>query len=196
MAAVVVVACVGAALGIAQAASGGSSSHSQAAHTAWMVAAGATGARWGWGKQMACGQHSFAARPLAAGTVQTVDQSAASFTLKTLRGVTVTVTTSASTTYRKRGLTSASLTDVTAGEFVVVMGTKASDGSLAASQVLISLAGFGSHSFAARPLAAGTVQTVDQSAASFTLKTLRGVTVTVTTSASTTYRSAASPPPR
>ena len=96
--AVVVVACVAAALGIAQAASGSTTSHSRAAHPAWMAAAGASGARWGWGKQMACGQHSFAARPLAAGTVQTVDQSAASFTIKTLGGATVTVTTSATTT--------------------------------------------------------------------------------------------------
>ena len=76
------------------------------------------------------------------------------------------------------------------------MGTKASDGSLAASQVLISLAGFGSHSFAARPLAAGTVQTLDQSAASFTLKTLRGVTVPSPPAHPPPTASAASPPPR
>ena len=67
------------------------------------------------------------------------------------------------------------------------MGTKASDGSLAASQVLISLAGFGSHP---SPPAPGGRHRADRRPERGELhpEDPGGVTVTVTTSASTTYR--------
>ena len=147
------------------------------------------GVRWGAGSGQPLGGHFFSTlRPQAAGSVQSVDASTGNFTITTKSGSSLIVTTSSTTTYRKPGATSASFADVTAGEQVLVMGTTSADGSLAASQVLITPQGFGRHNFSGHPAAAGSVQSVDPSTDSFTIKTTSGSSLIVTTSSTTTYR--------
>jgi hypothetical protein len=87
--------------------------------------------------------------PAAAGTVTSVGSN--SFTLTTSTGNVVTVDVTSATHYRDRGVANASLSNVTVGEHVAVMGTSAS-GAVNATDVMIGqpLAGPG-----ARPLLTG-----------------------------------------
>jgi hypothetical protein len=72
--------------------------------------------------------------PAATGTVTSVD--ANRFTLTTSTGTVVTVDVTSSTHYRDPGVTNPSLSDVTVGEHVAVIGTSAS-GVVAAADVMI-----------------------------------------------------------
>jgi hypothetical protein len=73
-----------------------------------------------------------------AGTVASVNSSAASsFTVKTLRGATVTVTVNDTTHYRKLASGTASFAALAAGTHVVVVATKTTTGSFMAKTVLI-----------------------------------------------------------
>ncbi len=72
--------------------------------------------------------------PAAVGTVKSVGSD--SFVLSTARGGTATVEVTTTTTYRDKGLTGASLSDVTVGEHVAVVGSS-EDGTVTADTVLI-----------------------------------------------------------
>ncbi len=78
------------------------------------------------------------AAPAAAGTVESVDTSASSFTLKEANGDSVTVDVTSSTTYRDPSVSSPSLSDVTTGKRVAVLGTSSS-GTVTATTVLIGI---------------------------------------------------------
>ena len=75
---------------------------------------------------------------LTAGTVETVDQAARSFTVETLRGRTATVSVSASTVYR-RLFTAASLSlgSLKVGEHVLAIGRRTTIGKLDALRVFV-----------------------------------------------------------
>jgi hypothetical protein len=81
-----------------------------------------------------------AAPPSAVGTVQSVDASSDTFTLKEASNTTVTVAVSGSTTYVDPGVTSPGLSDVVVGKQVAVDGTSAS-GTLTATSVMIGAPG-------------------------------------------------------
>ncbi len=160
--------------GIASAASDSSSSPTPA-HT---------GRGWGAGH--------FAGKAAAAGTVATVGTD--SFTVKTHSGSTVTVDVNSSTTYKDRGVTSPTFTDVKMGGRVIVQGTTSS-GTVTATSVVIGFGspasgshGFGGHGGAGGtpPAAFGTVETLGSD--TFTVKTYNGSTVTVDVNSSTTYK--------
>ena len=72
--------------------------------------------------------------PSAVGTVKSVGSD--SFVVSTPQGGTSTVEVTASTTYRDKGVTGASLANVTVGGHVAVMGSS-EDGTLTAATVLI-----------------------------------------------------------
>ena len=129
VAAFIILASVVAAYAVVRAFSPSSGRPGQTAAASWRSALGeATGSQANAGNGTSIGQRlSGRGLNLAAGTVQSVEQPG-SFTLKTLRGATVTVTVSAATIYRERGASSASLADVTAGGHVVIVGTRAADG--------------------------------------------------------------------
>lgn len=148
VAAFIILASVVAAYAVVRAFSPSSGRPGQTAAASWRSALGeATGSQANAGNGTSIGQRlSGRGLNLAAGTVQSVEQPG-SFTLKTLRGATVTVTVSAATIYRERGASSASLADVTAGGHVVIVGTRAADGNLTASRVLIVPAGQGKRLF-------------------------------------------------
>jgi len=76
--------------------------------------------------------------PAAAGTVESVNASGDSFTVKNHAGTTVTVDVSSSTTYSDPTVSSASLSNVTAGEQVAVIGSVSSD-VVTATKVLIGV---------------------------------------------------------
>ncbi len=78
------------------------------------------------------------APPAAAGTVASVDASGNSFTVKNHDGTTVTVDVSSSTTYGDPSVTSPSLSNVTVGEHVFVVGTTSS-GTVTATKVMIGM---------------------------------------------------------
>jgi hypothetical protein len=119
--------------------------------------------------------HGFA----TAGVVQATPTSAG-FTVLTWNGTTVTVDVTASTTYFERGVSAASLTDVTQGGFVAVFGT-ISGTTVTASEVVI-VPPWPNHGFAT----AGVVQATPMSEG-FTVLTWNGTTMTVDVTASTTY---------
>lgn len=73
-------------------------------------------------------------QPIVAGKVTAT--TADSITITTIAGGTTTVHVSSTTTYRVPGKTSASLSDVTVGSFLIAQGTKRSDGSIDAATVV------------------------------------------------------------
>ncbi len=82
--------------------------------------------------------------PRVGGTVSA--KTATSITVKQRDGSSATITVDSSTSYHVQGVTTASLSDVTVGMWVVAEGTTASDGSLTASQVqaaALGVPGFG-----------------------------------------------------
>lgn len=129
-------------------------------------------------------------RSLMAGTVESVAQSANSFSLKTLRGATVTVAVNDATHYRKLGSGASSFAAPVVGTHVIVVVTKTTAGSLLARTVWIVPKGVAlARPAVRRSLMAGTVESVSSPAAnSFSLKTLRGATVTVAVNDATHYR--------
>ena len=80
-------------------------------------------------------------QPIVAGKVTATTSD--SITITTLAGATATIHVNGATTYRVPGKTSASLSDVTVGSFLVAQGTKRSDGSLDATTVVAGGAGRG-----------------------------------------------------
>jgi Domain of unknown function (DUF5666) len=130
------------------------------------------------------------ARPAVAGTVGVVGTN--TFTVKGRNGTTTTVDVSSSTTYKDPGVTSPSLSDVKAGEFVAVGGSSSS-GTVHATSVMIGgpggPGGFGGfHGFGGGtpPAATGTVGNVGTN--TFNVKGRNGTTTTVDVSSSTTYK--------
>ena len=79
--------------------------------------------------------------PRVAGTVTAT--SASGLTLKARDGSSVVVTVSPTTTYRVAGKQSATLADIKVGDIVMASGTKAADGSIAATSVDAFTAGTG-----------------------------------------------------
>ena len=141
------------------------------------------------------GSHGFGGGtpPAAAGTVGNVGTN--TFTVKGHNGSTTTVDVTSSTTYKDYGVTSPTLANVKAGEFVAVAGSSSS-GTVHATSVMIGgpggpggPAGFGgSHGFGGGtpPAAAGTVGNVGTN--TFTVKGHNGSTTTVDVTSSTTYK--------
>jgi hypothetical protein len=80
--------------------------------------------------------------PTVAGTVKSVDSTDDSFTIESRSGTTYTVDVSGSTTYSDPSVTSPTLTNVTVGENVGVLGTESST-TVNASKVLIGGPGGG-----------------------------------------------------
>ncbi|MGD0218875.1 MAG: hypothetical protein ABSC73_00180 [Acidimicrobiales bacterium] len=119
--------------------------------------------------------HGFA----TAGVVQATPTSAG-FTVLTWNGTTMIVDVTTSTTYFERGVSTASLADVTQGGFVGVFGTISGTTVTAVEVVIVPPRP--NHGFAT----AGVVQATPTSAG-FTVLTWNGTTMTVDVTASTTY---------
>ncbi|MDA8057814.1 MAG: DUF5666 domain-containing protein [Actinomycetota bacterium] len=134
--------------------------------------------------QLAPGAGGPHARPAAVGTVKSVG--ASSFVLTTHAGTQVTVDVTGQTIYRDPKVTTPSLSDVTPGAHVAVLGTTSSS-TVTATTVLVGLpprpGPGGPH---ARPAAVGTVKSVG--ASSFVLTTHAGTQVTVDVTGQTIYR--------
>jgi hypothetical protein len=116
--------------------------------------------------------------PAVAGIVQGTPSSD-SFTIETRGGTSETVDVSDATVYCERGVPSASLTNVAAGDLVAVFGTVS--GSTVTASLVVIHSDF-HHGFAV----AGVVQGTPGST-SFTIQTRGGVSDTIDVSASTKY---------
>ncbi len=130
------------------------------------------------------------AKPATAGTVLSVDATSGSFDVLTPQGADVTVKVSPSTKYDDPAASSASLSDVTAGEVVAVQGTTSS-GTVTAGTVAVLPAGdrpgADGAGAAGTPATSGAVLGVSSATNSFTLLTPSGATETVNVSSSTKY---------
>jgi hypothetical protein len=117
--------------------------------------------------------------PVVVGTVATVTTSPAdSFTLTSFKGVTWTVTVTASTAYMERGVASAGFSNVTTGVKVRVFGASTGTDLVTATKVVI----------VQKPVVVGTVASVATTPAdTFTLTAWKGATWTVTVTTATTY---------
>ena len=104
----------------------------------------------------------------ASGTVASPGVTGSTFVVTTAQGGTVTVTVTATTTYREQGVTSPDLSDVVTGDVVRVWGTIPSAGDVTASVVDISL-----------PVTSGTVVSPGVSGDSFPITTDKGAAVTI-----------------
>ena len=128
----------------------------------------------------------FGVAPAVVGMVQSVDSSANSFTVKSPSGTVFTIDVSPSTTYVDPGITSPGLSDVTVNAKVAVVGTTSSN-TVAATKVVIGLLRRDEPLSDGSPAVFGTVQSVDSSTNSFTVKSPSGTVFTIDVSPSTTY---------
>ncbi|MDA8297733.1 MAG: DUF5666 domain-containing protein [Actinomycetota bacterium] len=131
--------------------------------------------------------------PAVIGTVSAVNAAANTFSVKNAAGSTYTINVSSSTTYREHGDSSASLSKLSVGDHVAVIGT-ASGTTVSATAVLIGMGdglgpfGHPGGPFGAAPAVIGTVSAVNAAANTFSVKNAAGSTYTINVSSSTTYR--------
>ena len=116
----------------------------------------------------------------ADGTVSGVDSPNSRFTLDEPTGVSLTVTVTASTVFRKNNGLAATLADVTPGVDVIATGAPNTDGSLAADHVTIVVR----HSIVVE----GPISSVTAGTSSFLMQPHHGPNLTVHTDAGTDFR--------